>query len=65
MKEYIFEYRDENYKPQWISVEAESKKGAIAAAQAKMQKGWYLVASPKRMFVGPQGILKGKPKGSM
>lgn len=57
MKQYIFEYRDENYKPQLISVEADGKKDAISKAYDLMQKNWYLVPTPRRMFTATQGNL--------
>lgn len=55
MNHYLFEYRDENYKPQLLEVEASGKKDAISKAQALMKNGWYLVSTPRRMFTATQG----------
>lgn len=43
MKYYIFEYRNENYEPKIVGIEANGKKDACKKAKTKIGKKCYLV----------------------
>ena len=43
MKRYIFEYRNKNYEPKIVGVDATGKKDACKKAQQKIGKECYLV----------------------
>lgn len=51
MTKYLVDYRDENYQPRVILVEAEGKQSAISEAKKQLPSGTYVIPKPRRAFI--------------
>lgn len=51
MIKYLIDYRDSDYKPRVLMVEATGKKDALRIAKEQLTADDYIVPKPRRAFI--------------